>query len=149
MENIEMLVNELESEILNGRKAAFSNSEIVVNRARVLELISRIRANYPAALKEASAMLKDRERIMGEAEAYANATMDAAEQRAKQLVEESDVLKQARQKADQVLKEAGDNYDNIDYKAREIAYNLLDGVSKTLSDAMTKVEANKRKLIEE
>ena len=54
METIEMLINELESEVLKAKKATFSNTDIVINRSTVLDLLSRIRANYPNALKEAN-----------------------------------------------------------------------------------------------
>lgn len=47
METIDMLINEIESEVLKAKKAAFSNTDIVINKAVLLDLISRFRASYP------------------------------------------------------------------------------------------------------
>lgn len=79
METIDMLINEIESEVLKAKKAAFSNTDIVVNKAVMLDLISRFRASYPLVLREATQIKKERDDIMQKAEAYANETMDKAE----------------------------------------------------------------------
>ena len=61
METIDMLINEIESEVLKAKKAAFSNTDIVVNKAVLLDLISRFRASYPLVLREATQIKKERE----------------------------------------------------------------------------------------
>ena len=38
METIDMLINEIESEVLKAKKAAFSNTDIVINKAVLLVL---------------------------------------------------------------------------------------------------------------
>ena len=91
METIDMLINEIESEVLKAKKAAFSNSDIVINKAVLLDLISRFRASYPLVLREATQIKKERDDIIGKAEKYANETMDKAEEQAKRLMTETEV----------------------------------------------------------
>ena len=50
METIDMLINEIESEVLKAKKAAFSNTDIVINKAVLLDLISRFRARNTISL---------------------------------------------------------------------------------------------------
>lgn len=100
METIDMLINEIESEVLKAKKAAFSNTDIVVNKAVLLDLISRFRASYPLVLREATQIKKERDEIIEKAEKYANETMDKAEEQAKRLMTETEVY--ARAKADYI-----------------------------------------------
>ena len=148
METIEMLINEIESEILKAKKAAFSSTDIVVNKNVMLELVSRFRSNYPIALKEASEITKKRDDIIAEAQDYANRVMDDAEARAKALVADTEIVKTAQAQAAQVQAEAEDNYRKMDYEARSLAFNILDSAEKSLKDGFAVINDRKRKLIE-
>ena len=148
METIEMLINEIESEILKAKKATFSSTDIVVNRNNMLELVSRFRNNYPAALKEANEITKKRDEIIAKAEEYANQVMDNAEARAKELVSDTEIVKNADAQAAAIQAEAEENYRKMDYEARSLAFNILDGAEKSLKDGFAVINDRKRKLIE-
>ena len=143
-----MLINEIESEVLKAKKAAFSNTDIVVNKAVMLDLISRFRASYPLVLREATQIKKERDDIMQKAEAYANETMDKAEAQAKQLMTETEVFKRAKAEAEAMQQEAEENYRKMDYDARSLAFNILDSAEKSLKDGLSMINNNKRKLVE-
>jgi len=96
METIDMLINEIESEVLKAKKAAFSNTDIVINKGVLLDLISRFRASYPLVLREATQIKKERDDIIAKAEAYANDTMDKAEAKAKQMMTETEIYNRAK-----------------------------------------------------
>ena len=137
METIDMLINEIESEVLKAKKAAFSNTDIVINKAVMLDLISRFRASYPLVLREATQIKKDRDE-----------TMDKAEEQAKQLMTETEVFKRAKAEAEAMQHEAEENYRKMDYDARSLAFNILDSAEKSLKDSLNVINGNKRKLVE-
>lgn len=149
METIEMLINEIESEILKAKKAAFSATDIVVNKNVMLDLVSRFRASYPLVLREATQIKKERDEIIAKAEAYANDTMDKAEENAKLLMAETEVFKRAKAEAENMTREAQANYQKMDYEARSLAFSLLDSAEKTMKDSLTMINERKRKLVEE
>lgn len=149
METIEMLINEIESEILKAKKAAFSATDIVVNKNVMLDLVSRFRASYPLVLREATQIKKERDEIIAKAEAYANDTMDKAEENAKLLMTETEVFKRAKAEAENMTREAQANYQKMDYEARSLAFSLLDSAEKTMKDSLTMINERKRKLVEE
>ena len=149
METIDMLINEIESEVLKAKKAAFSNTDIVVNKAVMLDLISRFRASYPLVLREATQIKKERDDIMQKAEAYANETMDKAEAQAKQLMTEAEVFKRAKAEAEAMQQEAEENYRKMDYDARSLAFNILDGAEKSMRDGLSIINDRKRALVEQ
>ena len=149
METIDMLINEIESEVLKAKKAAFSNSDIVINKAVLLDLISRFRASYALVLREATQIKKERDDIIEKAEKYANETMDKAEEQAKRLMTETEVYTRAKAEAEAMQREAEENYHKMDYEARSLAFNILDGAEKTIKDSLGIINDRKRKLVEE
>ncbi len=149
METIDMLINEIESEVLKAKKAAFSNTDIVINKAVLLDLISRFRASYPLVLREATQIKKERDDIIAKAEAYANDTMDKAEARAKQMMTETEVYNRAKTEAEQMQREAEENYHKMDYEARSLAFNILDGAEKSMRDGLSIINDRKRALVEQ
>ena len=144
-----MLINEIESEVLKAKKAAFSNTDIVINKAVLLDLISRFRASYPLVLREATQIKKERDDIIAKAEAYANDTMDKAEARAKQMMTETEVYNRAKTEAEQMQREAEENYHKMDYEARSLAFNILDGAEKSMRDGLNIINDRKRALVEQ
>ena len=149
METIDMLINEIESEDLKAKKAAFSNTDIVVNKAVLLDLISPFRASYPLVLREATQINKEHDKIIEKAEKYANETMDKAEEQAKRLMTETEVYARAKAEAEAMQREAEENYHKMDYEARSLAFNILDSAEKSMKDSLGIINDRKRKLVEE
>ena len=149
METIDMLINEIESEVLKAKRATFSATDIVINRQVMLDLITRFRASYSIVLKEAEQIKKERDDILAKAEAYANKTMDAAEQNARALMSETEVLKKATIEAQAMRAEAEENYRKMDYEARSLAFNILDTAEKSIKEGLGVINDRKRKLIED
>ena len=149
METIESLLNEIESEVLRAKKAPFSSTDVVVNRQTLLSLINRFRGAYPSALREAEAIKRDRDDIISRANAYAESICDNAENQVAQMKSETEIMRQAREDAEVLRKEAQDAYDKMDYEARALAFNLLDGAEKALKESMNIINGRKRKLVEE
>lgn len=143
-----MLLNEMESEILKAKKVAFSTTDIAVNRQTMLDLLTRFRASYPIVLKEAEQIKKERDDILSKAEAYANKTMDAAEERARGLIAESEITRRATEEADSMREEAKKNYIKMDYEARSLAFNILDSVEKQYNESLKLIADRKRRLVD-
>ena len=112
-------------------------------------MITRFRASYPIVLKEAEQIKKERDDILAKAEAYANKTMDAAEQNARALMSETEVLKKATIEAQAMRAEAEENYRKMDYEARSLAFNILDTAEKSIKEGLGVINDRKRKLIED
>lgn len=148
METIEALLNEIESEVLRAKKATFSNTDVLVNRQVMLSLINRFRGAYPSALREAEQIKRDRDEIIDKANQYAESICDNAENQVKAMIAETEILRQAKEDAEELRKEAQENYDKMDYEARALAFNLLDSAEKALKESMNIINGRKRKLVE-
>ncbi len=149
MDTLDSLLNEIESEILRAKKATFSSTDIVVNRQTMLNLLTRLRASYPVVVREAEQIKKDRDEILSKAEAYANDTMDKAEEKARQMMNETEIIRQATRDAEDMRAEAEESYRKMDYESRSLAFNILDSAEKAMRESMSIINERKRKLIEE
>ena len=143
-----MLLNEMESEIRKAKKVAFSTTDIAVNRQAMLDLLTRFRASYPIVLKEAEQIKKERDDILSKAEAYANKTMDAAEERAREMIAESEITRRATEEAESMREEAKKSYIKMDYEARALAFNILDSVEKQFNENLKTIADRKRRLVD-
>lgn len=147
METIEMLINEIESEILKAKKATFSQTDIVLNRDVMIGYVNRIRKVYPVELKQAEEITKTKDDILEQAKTYANSTMDKAEAEARAKISETEVVKKANEYAAQIRYQAQELYTKTDYEARQSAFALIENLEKVLNDTLDVLDSNKQKLI--
>lgn len=84
----------------------FSNKKCLVEIDKLREYIDEIRYNMPTEIKRAKEMVSDRSEIIKEAKLEAEKTIKKAEERAKNLIANDDIIKQAQQKADEILTNA-------------------------------------------
>lgn len=132
MEAIDMLLNDLESEILKAKKATFSNTDIVVNRKTLLELISRIRSSLPQIMQDAMRITRDEQEIIARANAYAQSAIEDAQARMNSAVDESEVVKQAQQQASAIVADAKKQYNDIVLGARQHGLELLSAAEQQI-----------------
>ncbi|MDD4839945.1 MAG: hypothetical protein PHE93_04675 [Clostridia bacterium] len=149
MDNIDMLINELESEVLRAKKSAFSANSVLIDKMIILDLISRLRSTLPAVIKEASAIKRDRDSIVQQADEYAKKVIESAKVDADRIVSETEIMTRATEDSKTMLEEADANYRKMDYDARFCAYKILDESEKVLRESITQITDNKRKLANE
>ena len=59
MDNFMQYVSELEQVVSTAKKSVFSGSDVIVNRAQVLDIIDRMRAAYPDVMRQAQFIVDD------------------------------------------------------------------------------------------
>jgi cell division septum initiation protein DivIVA len=79
------------------------SASCLVNRAEMLSLIERARAELPAELDEATALLVAHQEVLDQAEAEAEALLDDARERAAVLVDETVIVNSAQARAEAIL----------------------------------------------
>ena len=148
MDTLDLLLNELETEVHKAKKATFS-SDIMMDKNRLLELISRMRNSLPQVINEARGIKENEEKILSDAKAYADGVMADANEKAKLAISQTEIIRQATEDARAMREEAEENYKRKDYDSRALSYQILDNVEKVLADSINLINDKKRKLIEE
>lgn len=101
--HVQDAIDQLEEVILSSPRVP--GWRTLVDEEELLAYLDQIRDNLPVAFEEAENLLKQRETILQEAKRYAHEIIAGAEQKAKKLLDESVILRQAQMQAEQVLRQ--------------------------------------------
>lgn len=84
----------------------FTGGKRMIDIEKIRELIDEIRMNLPQEIKDARAIVADREEILSDARAEAEDMIKKAEERARKMISQEEVMISAREKASEMLTEA-------------------------------------------
>jgi cell division septum initiation protein DivIVA len=98
-------LNQLEATV-RGAKTMPMSASCLVNRAEMLGILARFRAELPVNLDHADALLSEREAVLAAAREEAEGILEVARGEREQLIEQTDVLVAARGRAARVTAEA-------------------------------------------
>ena len=91
MNTIESILNDIDELLEDSWSLPLSGGRCVVDAEKVRDLIDSIRMNMPAEIKQARAVVADRNQILSLAKGEAEALIRKAEERAKQLLEQESI----------------------------------------------------------
>lgn len=84
----------------------FTGGKRMIDIEKIRELIDEIRLNLPQEIKDARAIVADREDILKDARTEAEDLIRKAEERARRMISEEEVMISARERAKELLSEA-------------------------------------------
>ena len=126
------------SDILEDSKELPVVNKLMVDKSQITDIIDEIRANLPAETRQAKRVVSERNKILDEAKKQAETLISAANQQRTDMLESSEIVKQARLEAQRIIfeaqttakkiKNATNNYvDTVLQKTEEsLAVNLKD-----------------------
>lgn len=131
LEMMEDLIDKSSSMPFSGKK--------MIDADQMREYIDSIRYNMPAEIAKAKQTEAEEREIIAKANDEAEQIIRKAEERAKALVAQEEIIKQAREVARQELEKAKEEADAIVHDAKEKEKNLKEALAanleKILSDA--------------
>lgn len=101
--NIDEILDDMDELLDSAHSVPFAAHKSVVDGERLRELINDVRLNIPQEIKRAKLIDYDCERIMKEAEAKAESIVRRAEERAKAILSEEQIVKEAKKQASDIL----------------------------------------------
>ena len=104
--NVNELLDTIEDALEESAGMPLSGGKRIVDVDQIRDYLDEIRANLPAELRQAQAIVNDRAQIVDLANAQANAILKKAEERARILVSESEIVKTAQQRAAEIVSQA-------------------------------------------
>jgi len=99
------LVDRLEELVGEGKRVPFSG-RVMVEEVEFLALVDQLRVAVPNEIKQAQRVIRERERIVGEAQDEAVRIVQVARDRADALVSQHSIVNDARQVSEQILRDA-------------------------------------------
>lgn len=130
--NVNELLDTIEDTLEESTSMPLSGGKRLVDVEKVRDYLDDIRANLPGELRQAQQIVNDRDQIVDTANAQAQAIVKKAEERARILVSDAEIVKAAQQRAAEITAAAQSESRTL----RQTVTDYCDNMLKTTEEAM-------------
>ncbi len=139
------LIDEVE-DILEAGTSIPLTGRVLVDKNELLDIVKEIRIKLPDEIKQAAWIKEERQRIIDEAQKTASATIEDAEKRLEELVNNEEVLKIANERAEEIINKAKLSSEKIRVGSLEYADELLYEAQEKFKDLIQLLNENRKEL---
>lgn len=144
---VEAILREARDIIENARAMPLSASSMV-NKEELLEMIDEAMRRLPDDLRNARWLLKEREEFLAKVTREGDEILELARSRAERLVQRTEVVRTAEQKARQLVETAREDSRRMRLETEDYCDQKLKNFESTLGEAKDVIAAGRRKLQE-
>lgn len=119
------------------------NEKCIVERDKVLNLLDEIKAQLPAEIAEARRLVNARDEFINNAKREAEAIRKAAEERARQMVDEQEIVLAAKTRSNEVLTQAENRTKELYRVANEYVDDALRRTEEAINSALSEVRQSR------
>lgn len=130
--NVNELLDTIEDTLEESTSMPLSGGKRLVDVEKVRDYLDDIRVNLPGELRQAQQIVNDRAQIVDTANAQAQAIVKKAEERARILVSDAEIVKAAQQRAAEITAAAQSESRTL----RQTVTDYCDNMLKTTEEAM-------------
>lgn len=138
--NIDEVLDMIDETVDESTNVPFSGGKRLVDVERIHELLDEVRLNLPAEIRQAKAIVNDRTDIISTAKKEAESIIKRAEDRARVLVSQEEVVKAAQQRANDVATAAQNQSREMRSKTTEYCEDLLKKTEEQLIRSASEVK---------
>ena len=138
---IEQLIDELAEYIESCKPKFMSNSEIIVNKEEIDELLRELRMRTPEEIKRYQKIISNKEAILNDARAKAQALIDEATVHTNELISEHEIMQQAYAQANGIVATAANQAREILDKATMEANELRTQASQYMESRLVELDS--------
>lgn len=142
---VQELLDMLHSMITEAWGIPLGQEKCVIERDKALDLLDEIRSQFPVELAEAKRLLAARTEFIANAKREAETIRKTSEERARQLIDEQEILKIAKQRSSEMLKNAEQASSQLRRVANEYVDDAMKRTENALTDALTEVRESRAK----
>lgn len=136
--DIQHLVDRLE-EILNTGKHVPFTSSTVIDEQRALELIDQMRISIPEEIEKAKRVLRERDRVMAQANEEAARIRELAREKSETLIQRDAITQAAQARAASIIEQSRHEADTIRAEADQYVIDVLSDLEDALTRTLTVV----------
>ena len=119
------------------------NEKCIVERDKVLNLLDEIKAQLPGELSEARRLVNARDEYIGSAKREAESIRKTAQERARELVEEQEIVRAAKTRSNEVLAAAEKRTRELYRVANEYVDDALRRTEEAVNAALSEVRQSR------
>ncbi len=120
-----------------------SGGKCVIDVERFREMVADVRLNMPQEIKQAKLIVGDRKIILDDAKKEADNIVFVSQERARRIVEESEIVRASKERAKEIMLNANTNAKELKRAANEFAENVLRITETHLNESTNQVKAAK------
>ena len=143
--NVMKLLEFLYEELSNSSSVPLTGKRLV-DVEKCLDIVSELRVTLPDDVKDAEMIVRDRDRILKEAELQAKDIQRDAEAQFERMVSESNIVTEAQRRAQDIVISARRQANEAKLAADDYADDLLAGLEKYLKSVLDDVRDNRDEL---
>ncbi|MBQ5565322.1 MAG: ATPase [Clostridia bacterium] len=144
---VDDLLDEL-TELLSEAKDLPVVNKTMVDKNQITEIIDDIKANLPAETRQAKAIVADRTKILSDARKEAEAIINVAEQKRNEMLENDELVLQAKEEAERIVSEAETMAKKIKNAANNYVDSLLERTQQALADNLADFQRKRQAVIQ-
>ena len=138
--NINELLDTIEDALEEGANVPLSGGKKIVNAEQIRDYLDEIRENLPGELRQAQQIVNDRAQIVDMANAQAQAIVKKAEERARILVSDAEIVKAAQQRAGEITSAAQSEARTLRQTVTDYCDNMLRNTEETMVENAAQVK---------
>ncbi len=131
------LVDRLENLIAGSRRMPLVN-QIIIKESDILNIVDQLRTTIPDEIKQARRIIQDKERILAQAQADANALLARARDESEQAVNREGLLRAAEARSQEMLRRAEEEAEQLKNEADGYVVETL----RALRDHLSSIETD-------
>ena len=136
---VEELLDMLYELIDEAKGLPLSSEKCIVERDKALDLLDEIRGQFPMELSEAKKLIANRNEYLASARREADLMRKQAEEQARQMLAEDELLAQAKQRGNEIVRKAEDRSRELRRVANEYCEDALRRTEEAVTEARDEV----------
>ena len=139
--SVDDLIDELYEMVEKAWSLPLSRGRAVLDGEEVKQILDEIRTNMPQEIHQAKAIVADRTQILDDARREAETVVRVAQERAKTLIAQDEIVRQAQQKANELTAQSQAKVREM----RRASNDYIDDLMKRTDDGLSQVLAELRR----
>lgn len=109
------------------------NDKCIIEREKAIEIINDIKASLPSSIAEAKRLVSARDEFIGNAKREAEALRKAAEEKARAMIEEQEIVRVAKARSNEMITAA----ETKSRELRRVASEYVDEIMRQTEESLT------------
>lgn len=143
---IEDLLDEFYEIMEKGWHLPMSGGKVMINGDEAKEIIEELRETIPDEISKAKGVLADRDQIIVQAQKEAERMMEIAEQRAKQLVSQDEIVRQAQAKANDLIIQGQVKHKEMRKAANDYIDDIMKRADMSVSETLAELRRTRQNI---
>lgn len=116
------------------------NDKCIIEREKAIEIINDIKASLPTSLAEAKRLVAARDEFIGNAKREAEALRKSAEEKARAMVEDQEVVRVARARSSEMIASAEAKSKELRRVAAEYVDQIMTQAEESMNGALSTIQ---------